>query len=85
MLRKQVDEMQVLQLKMQELAQEVEKLKAEVKSKAKNDVGGFDKVRNASVVSEVFANKKIFNQLLKEINNSMGAKQGAPSSFGRIG
>lgn len=96
MLRKEIDELQILKTQVQELAQEVAGLKSEMNAKSSsnkelisNDSGrGFGKVIGRSMmkqdsVGDMFSNKQMFNQLVKAVSYAMRPGSGAPSSFGK--
>lgn len=94
MLRKEINELEILKTQVQELAKEVAELKSEKSSKSNsreivsNDLSkGFGKVMGRSMmkqdsVSDMFSNKQMFNQLVKAVSYAMRPGTQAPSSFG---
>jgi len=96
MLRKEIDEFQLLKAQVQELSQEVAQLKEEVKtSKEKYDLVGYDSgkgfgkvmgraMMKQSSLDETFGNKQVFNQLVKAVSYAMRSQGIIPGSFGGI-
>ncbi len=93
MLRKEINELEILKGQVQELAKEVSELKSEKNTKSKksemvsDDLGrGFGKVVGRSMVkqdsvSDMFSNKQMFNQLVKAVSYAMRPGTQAPNSF----
>lgn len=93
MLRQENDELQMLKVQVQEMAQEIAHLKSEIKLAKDNqnyisqDLGkGFGKtigraLFKANSAEEVFNNKNMFNQLVKAVSFAIHSKVNI-SSFG---